>query len=107
MKLTTILAAIMASLALAGPLPTPKNFLKPYDPNDLSLDFTSPAKRSLLEDMQMKGTCKSTFKSDKSKYKTACEGVASEDKKNLCMLRALLGDASVECRSAMVKSIDF
>jgi hypothetical protein len=105
MKLTTILAAVLAPLALAGPLPTPKSLLKPYDPNHVH-DLTSPVKRSLLDGTQMKETCESTFKSDKSKYKTACEGVANEDEKNLCMLRALLGDASVECRTAMVKSMD-
>jgi hypothetical protein len=57
--------------------------------------------------MKMKETCKLTFKSDKAKYKAACESVAGEDEKNLCMLRALLGDATSECRGALVRSMKF
>jgi hypothetical protein len=112
MNLTLLLAAIMAPLALAGPLPSPKNFRPPHSPNHV-LDFTEPSRtmtttrRGLIDDMNMKDKCKATFKSDKSKYKAACAEVAEEDAKNLCMLRALLGDATVECRGAMVRSMEF
>jgi hypothetical protein len=102
----TLLLTLTAPLALVSA--NPKNFLKPHDPNHV-LDFTAPtmAKRGLIDDMNMKDKCKATFKSDKAKYKAACAEVAEEDARNLCMLRALLGDVGSECRGAMVRSMEF
>jgi hypothetical protein len=94
MKLTALLIAIAPlTLALHVPiLPT------------LSANPLSP--RGLLDDMRMKEKCDSIFKSDKTKYKVACSGEADEDSMNLCMLRALLGDASPECRAGLAKMMN-
>jgi len=115
MKITSfLLAIVMAPLALAVRLPVQAE-ITASDPTTGEINthaFGSEfedvlSRRDLIDDMKMKEKCKSTFKSDKDKYKAACANEADQDAKNLCMLRALLGDAPADCRAAMVKSMEF
>jgi hypothetical protein len=115
LKITSFLLAMaLAPLALAVRFPVQAE-ITASDPttseiNTLAFGKESEnvfSRRDLIDDMKMKEKCKSTFKSDKAKYKAACANEADEDAKNLCMLRALLGDAPADCRAAMVKSMEF
>ena len=63
--------------------------------------------RSLADDIRTNKKCDSMFKSDKTPYKDACASQPDDDSANLCMLRALVGDASVECRAVLMKTMGF
>jgi len=115
MKITSfLLTTVIAPLALAARLPAQAD-ITAFDPTISEVNSAAFGKdfedvlsrRDLIDDMKMKEKCKSTFKSDKTKYKAACANEADVDAKNLCMLRSLLGDAPADCRAAMVKSMDF
>lgn len=116
MKLTSVLLAIgIAPLAMTASFPPPCKDIMASDPMSNLINSVTCRKesedglsrRGLIDDMHMKEKCKSTFNSDKTKYKAECTNAANEDAKNLCMLRSLLGDAPADCRAAMVKSMDF
>ena len=63
--------------------------------------------RGMADEIRTKKKCDSMFKSDKTPYVIACAGEPDQDSKNLCELRALVGDASVECRAALLKNMGF
>ena len=110
MQLTSLLLAIgITPLAMAATLPPPGH-----------VHFDSTAKhaiskheialvepRGLADDIRTKKKCDSMFKSDKTPYRDACASQPDDDSANLCMLRALVGDASVECRAALMKTMGF
>lgn len=114
MKITSFLFTICISpFAIAARLPAQEvaaSKLTTGEANGFAFDNSAEdilGRRGLIDDMKMKEKCKSTFKSDKTKHKAACANVSEVDAKNLCMLRSLLGDAPSECRSAMIKAMDF
>jgi hypothetical protein len=63
--------------------------------------------RGVADNTRTKKECDSMFKSDKTPYVLACAGEPDQDSMNLCELGALVGDASVECRAALMKTMGF
>ena len=111
MKLTAVLLAIgIAPLAMAAAMPPPRHHSY-HDDSSLNLMDHPPKThiepRGLSDDIRTKKKCDSMFKSDKTPYVIACAGEPDQDSKNLCELRALVGDASVECRAALLKNMGF
>ena len=112
MKLTSILLAIsIAPLALAATLPPPGRHHMmddgPHPPKTMDHEAALVEPRSLADDIRTKKRCDSMFKSDKTPYRDACANQPDDDSANLCMLRALVGDASVDCRAALMKTMGF
>ena len=120
MKLTSFLLAIgIAPLAMAATIPPPghvhsdnmakhdisKHGISKHDISKHETTLVEP--RSLADDIRTKKKCDSMFKSDKTPYRDACANQPDDDSANLCMLRALVGDASVECRAALMKTMGF
>ena len=111
MKLTTVLLAIgIAPLAMAAAMPPPRHHSY-HDDSSLNLMDHPPKThiepRGLSDDIRTKKKCDSMFKSDKTPYRDACASQPDDDSAKLCMLRALVGDASVECRAALMKTMGF
>jgi len=115
MKLTSLLLALgIAPLALAATLPPPARHPMmhdgphPHHPGKM-IDHESALvqPRGLSDDIRTKKRCDSMFRSDKTPYRDACANQPDDDSANLCMLRALVGDASVDCRAALMKTMGF
>ncbi|GAB7323444.1 hypothetical protein MBLNU13_g05896t1 [Cladosporium sp. NU13] len=110
MKLTSFLLAIgITPLAMAAALAPPghvhsdnmaKHAISKHEAALVEL-------RSLADDIRTKKKCDTMFKSDKTPYRDVCASQPDDDSANLCMLRALVGDASVECRAALMKTMGF
>ena len=117
MKITALLLAIgIAPLAIAKNFRQQKHQLDFSDEHDQNREIawghTAPKPapvepRGLADDIRTKKKCESMFKTDKTPYVNACAGEADQDSMNLCELRALIGDASVECRAALMKTMGF
>ena len=114
MKLTSLLLALgIAPLALAATLPPPARHPMmhdgphPHHPKMIDYESALVEPRSLADDIRTKKRCDSMFKSDKTPYRDACANWPDDDSANLCMLRALVGDASVDCRAALMKTMGF
>lgn len=110
MKLTSFLLAIgIVPLAMAATLPPPGHVhSEKMAKHAISKHETALVEpRGLADDIRTKKKCDSMFKSDKTPYRDACASQPDDDSANLCMLRALVGDASVECRAALMKTMGF
>ena len=110
MKLTSFLLAIgIAPLAMATVLTPPghvhSDTMAKHGISKYETALVGP--RGLADDIRTKKKCDSMFKSDKTPYRDACASQPDDDSANLCMLRALVGDASVECRAALMKTMGF
>ena len=104
MKLTALL---LAPLAMAATLPPPGHHSHPGDHTLAKHEAALVEPRGIADDIRTKKRCESMFKSDKTPYVNACAGEPDQNSMNLRELRALLGDASVECRAALMKKLGF
>ena len=111
MKLTTFLLAVgIAPLAMAATIPPPGRHHMhdwPHPTKTMDHEAALVEPRGLSDDIRTKKRCDSMFKSDKIPYRDACANQPDDDSANLCMLRALVGDASVDCRAALMKTMGF
>jgi hypothetical protein len=110
MKLTPfLLATSIAPLAMASVLPPPGHVhsdkMAKHGLSKHEIALVEP--RGLADDIRTKKKCDSMFKSDKTPYRDACASQPDDDSANLCMLRALVGDASIECRAALMETMGF
>lgn len=109
MKLNALLAVGIAPLAMAATLP-PGHEYHTHDTigHRLNTPKVQPLEpRGIADDIRTKKRCESMFKSDKTPYRDACASQPDDDSANLCMLRALVGDASPDCRAALMKTMGF
>jgi hypothetical protein len=104
MKLTALL---LAPLAMAATLPPPGHHSHPGDHTLAKHEAALVEPRGIADDIRTKKRCESMFKSDKAPYRDACANQPDDDSANLCMLRVLVGDASPDCRAALMKTMGF